>query len=288
MTRLAIMSDLHIDLNHFGSFEENCLLQVLEEKGIDHLHIAGDISNHFLETTLPFLQRIEKQITLTYNLGNHDMLDLSEEAISDADFKCYHLNDTTMLLAFHGWYDYGFFSEMDEASNLRFKKQFWFDRRLKRPNSDLQITEAICIKLEEILKANFDKRIIVAMHFVPHQAFLLTYPKLRPFNAFLGSPKFHQIFTKYSVTDVVFGHNHRRIKEQEYDDILYHSRPLGYSKEWQLTYAFLEANPHLISPDSWTPNKRYAAIHKNETFLAYKAAHLKEELASAMTIFEID
>ncbi|CAM4146392.1 metallophosphoesterase [Streptococcus penaeicida] len=282
------MSDLHIDLNHFGRYEENCLLQVLNEKGIDHLHFAGDISNHFYETTLPFMLKLKEHVRITYNLGNHDMLDLSEEAISEADFKCSPLNDTTMLLAFHGWYDYSFFSEMDEAGNLRFKKQFWFDRRIKRPNSDPQITEAICIKLEQILKSNSDKRIIVAMHFVPHQAFLLTYPKLRPFNAFLGSPKFHQIFTKYSVTDVVFGHNHRRIKVQKYDGILYHSRPLGYSKEWRLTNDFLKANPQLISPTAWTPNKRFAAIHKNENFLAYKATHLKEELASAMTIFEID
>ncbi|MDV5974033.1 phosphoesterase, partial [Streptococcus canis] len=30
MTRLAIMSDLHLDLNHFGPFERNTLIELLK------------------------------------------------------------------------------------------------------------------------------------------------------------------------------------------------------------------------------------------------------------------
>ncbi|MGR1333472.1 phosphoesterase, partial [Streptococcus agalactiae] len=54
MTKLAIMSDLHIDLNHFSTFETKTLINLLKKEKIDHLHIAGDISNHFTKDTLPF------------------------------------------------------------------------------------------------------------------------------------------------------------------------------------------------------------------------------------------
>lgn len=50
MTRLAVMSDLHIDLNHFETYEIDTLIKCLEDQEVSHLHIAGDISNHFLLT----------------------------------------------------------------------------------------------------------------------------------------------------------------------------------------------------------------------------------------------
>lgn len=54
MTKLAFMSDLHIDLNDFRDFEIQTLTTLLAEERIDHLHIAGDISNHHHTVGLPF------------------------------------------------------------------------------------------------------------------------------------------------------------------------------------------------------------------------------------------
>ena len=45
MTRIGFMSDLHLDSNQLGEAERMQLLQVLQEEQIDHLHLAGDISN---------------------------------------------------------------------------------------------------------------------------------------------------------------------------------------------------------------------------------------------------
>ncbi|MFV8214231.1 phosphoesterase, partial [Streptococcus pluranimalium] len=56
MTTLAFMSDLHIDINHFSDFEMQILINLLKEEKVDHLHIAGDIANHYYDTTLPFLE----------------------------------------------------------------------------------------------------------------------------------------------------------------------------------------------------------------------------------------
>ena len=68
------MSDLHLDSNQFGEAERMQLLQVLQEEQIDHLHLAGDISNDFKQISLPFIQDLQRQLPVSFNLGNHDML----------------------------------------------------------------------------------------------------------------------------------------------------------------------------------------------------------------------
>ena len=87
MTRIGFMSDLHLDSNQFGEAERMQLLQVLQEEQIDHLHLAGDISNDFKQMSLPFIQDLQTQLPVSFNLGNHDMLYLSEEEIHQYDFQ---------------------------------------------------------------------------------------------------------------------------------------------------------------------------------------------------------
>ena len=89
MTKLAIMSDLHIDLNHFDDFEIQTLIDTLSAEKISHLHFAGDISNHFYDISYSFLETMSKHFDVTYNLGNHDMLDLDDKVIDDLDFKLF-------------------------------------------------------------------------------------------------------------------------------------------------------------------------------------------------------
>ncbi len=159
MTKLAIMSDLHIDLNHFSTFETKTLINLLKKEKIDHLHIAGDISNHFTKDTLPFINNLKKHIKLSYNLGNHDMLDLTETEIQRLDFQTYRF-DKKMLLAFHGWYDYSFSNNRDIKDVEKLKKTFWFDRRLKRPNNDVT-TQTSILSLSIILCKHSSKADIV-------------------------------------------------------------------------------------------------------------------------------
>lgn len=285
MTKLAVMSDLHIDINQFGDFEIQTLLRVLQEEKIDWLHIAGDIANHYYETALPFLEKIAAQVKLTYNLGNHDMLDLTEETIEKLDFQTYQLGKITML-AFHGWYDYSFHTEKSDQENARFKNIFWFDRRLDRTLPDKKLTEAVCRTLEQKL-SQLPGRLLIAMHFVPHSSFIMTHPRFAPFNAFLGSQKFHYIFRQYKVTDVVFGHAHRSYGTQKIDGISYHSRPLGYLREWDLTIDFVNQHPEYNPSGTWNLSKRYNAVKHLADFLAYKNLQLEQEFRKAMTIFDV-
>ncbi|MHC3835660.1 metallophosphoesterase, partial [Streptococcus thermophilus] len=83
MTRLAVMSDLHIDLNHFETYEIDTLIKCLKDQKVTHLHIAGDISNHYFIDTKPFLHKLSKEVKVTSNLGNHDMLDLEDDLIDN-------------------------------------------------------------------------------------------------------------------------------------------------------------------------------------------------------------
>lgn len=81
MTKLAIMNDLHLDTNQFGPLEIQTLLNILDQENIQHLHLAGDLSNDFQTYSLPFIKELRKHLTVTYNLGNHDMLGMSPETI---------------------------------------------------------------------------------------------------------------------------------------------------------------------------------------------------------------
>ena len=139
MTKLAIMSDLHIDLNQFDDFEIQTLIDTLNAEKISHLHLAGDIANYFYDISYPFLETMSKHFDVTYNLGNHDMLDLDDKVIDDLDFQIIP-SGKKALLAFHGWYDYSFFPEKSEAETIKFKNIFWFDWRLNRNFSDKELT----------------------------------------------------------------------------------------------------------------------------------------------------
>ena len=89
------MSDLHIDLNHFETYEIDTLIKCLKDQEVSHLHIAGDISNHYYADTKPFLQKLSKAVKVTYNLGNHDMLDLEDDLIDNLDFQVTDLGSKT-------------------------------------------------------------------------------------------------------------------------------------------------------------------------------------------------
>lgn len=286
MTRIGFMSDLHLDSNQFGHFERQTLKDVLKKERIDHLHIAGDLSNDLTKISLPFIEDLRQELPISFNLGNHDMLGLSEQEISGYDFHVQQFGQTK-LVSFSGWYDYSFVPEKSKEEHLRTKTNFWFDRRLERHLDDSSITAHILQKLEKLL-ASLNGPIIVALHFVPHQDFLYDHPYFQRFNAFLGSQAFHQLFVKYEVTDVVFGHLHHRRKSQAIDGVCYHMRPLGYIREWKLTQNFFNAFPQYKIAQMYRLHKRYNTVKNLEEFLNYKKKHLADELRDALIILELD
>ena len=284
MKRLAIMSDLHIDSNQFGQEEIETLIQTLKEQEVVHLHLAGDISNQLESNSLPFLNQLRQHLDVSYNLGNHDMLGLNEAQIEAENFRLFAIGQR-QLLAFHGRYDYSF---SDEAfDRILRRKNLWFDRRLNRKKSDKEIVETELQVLESHLKSLDTDRLILAMHFVPHRHFTMWHEKFAPFNAFLGSQAFHELFVRYQIPDVVFGHSHRSYGTVEIEGVRYHSRPLGYQREWDLTINFVNQNPHLNPSQTWNLSKRFNLIKDNPHYQDYKKEKFKDELLSSMTLFEV-
>ena len=284
MTRIGFMSDLHLDSNQFGHFELTTLKEVLKKERIDHLHIAGDLSNDLAHISLPFIEDLRQELPTSFNLGNHDMLGLSEQEISGYDFQVQQFGQTK-LVSFSGWYDYSFVPEKSKEEHLRTKNNFWFDRRLDRKLDDPSITAHSLLQLEKLL-ASLDGPIIIALHFVPHQEFLYDHPYFQRFNAFLGSQAFHQLFVKYGVKDVVFGHLHHRHHSRVIDGVRYHMRPLGYVREWKLTQNFFNDFPQYKISQMYRLHKRYNTVKDLEEFLNYKKNNLADELRDALTILD--
>ena len=285
MTTVAFMSDLHIDSNNFGEEELETLITLLKDQQVQHLHIAGDIANGFGETSQKFLAQLQCQLPVTFSLGNHDMLGLSEEAMRPFEFQKIPFSKHT-LLAFSGWYDYSFVPTLSPQKHLQTKNLFWFDRRLQRMGSDPAITKNLLQELDqELMRVN--QPLIIAMHFVPHSQFLLRHPYFERFNAFLGSQAFHELFRQYPVKDVIFGHSHHRIPTTTIDSITYHSRPLGYIREWNLCKQFFEDFPEFDFSKRYDPYKRYRRIKDLPEFKAYKKKKLKHEFSQAMIILKL-
>lgn len=284
MTKIGFLSDLHIDANHFTTLEFDTLQQVITDQKLDHLHLAGDISNNLNDISLPFIKDMQKLLPVTYNLGNHDMLGLSEEQIQGHGPQIHEIGDTK-LLALNGWYDYSFAPYFSVEKNRTNKEFYWFDRKLDRQGSDPEITERELTQLDQLLlKAGPVD--IVSLHFVPHQDFLFDHPYFHRFNGFLGSQAFHRHFVKHQVPEVVFGHLHHRHSPRTIEGVRYHTRPLGYLREWRMVDQFFKDYPAYASHNTYRLSKRYNAIKDSQDFKQYKKQMLYQEFRDALTIIE--
>ena len=222
MKRLAVLSDVHIDINQLAETEWAMLVKLLLDEHINHVHLAGDIANT-KQQALAFLDYLSNYFPTTFHWGNHEMADLTEgeiEHYSDSrflNFRFFALSDTTWLLGINGWYD-------------RF-----IQREARDPVVMQQIAENFVAIMRTVPK---DKRVIVSTHFVPNQAFVQTftgkYAKWNQINAFLGSPKIGQMATEFlQIKALVFGHTHHRFGSVQVGGIHYECRPLGYAYEWR-------------------------------------------------------
>lgn len=295
--KLAVISDFHLDVNDFSKEELQIFTQLLLQLKITDLHFAGDISNDFYGITLPFFEQLQllTGLSVTYNLGNHDMVGLKESEIAASNFKVRTFG-TTAFLSFHGWYDYSFMTkEADFQKIIAFKNAFYFDRKIHRAFDDIQTTKNELQQLKKLLTElsvnETIEKIIVSTHFVPHQAFIIDtrYEKFARFNAYLGSQHFHELFKTFpKVKEVVFGHLHERRAPLALDGVRYHAKPLGYPYEWQMVAQFLATYPQYQISEYWHWRKRYNAIRHLPDWQAFRKAHLSEEFQAAMTIFELN
>ena len=253
MGKLAIMSDLHVDINKLFDTEINQLIAVLKNNQVTHLHLAGDTANT-IKRTLEVIDLIEKAgIPTTFNFGNHELADISSpkemEVYPDSRFlnlKTKKLNQNLVLLGVNGWYDYSYSLEADDKKIEAAKNLFWYDRMIDRKASDKDVTDMILKKLKPILDdlEKNNKQVIIATHFVPRRDFIHyhtgEYERWNQINAFLGSQRMGELIDQYSnIQYVVFGHTHRQFQEEKINQTIYTAKPFGYYYEWYLTGEFM-------------------------------------------------
>lgn len=300
MGKLAIISDIHVDINKFTLHDLIEIGSYIKDNGATRLHIAGDITNHFHREGNEIIQTLNSVIPTTFNFGNHDMLDTNSiennQTPGFLNFEPLTLNSDTVLLPFNGWYDYGFAKgETNEqpANEIvaNYKNKYWIDKFIKRSESDPIISKKQAHHLAGLLDSfrKQDKRVIIATHFVPRQEFIM-YPT--PFNrkavtwralgGVLGSKEIGDVISDYSdtVTDVVFGHIHARNGVKKINNVNWHCRPIGYRYEWQFTKKWLS--------DHGEPQNFHFAKHPDQQnkFLDDMHCNWDQVLDNAFTLFD--
>lgn len=298
MGKLAVISDLHVDINKFGESQMNDLWQVLQKKEITRLHLAGDIANKVNQALAVVDFFAMKGLPTTFNFGNHELADVTGEPMMN-HFPDNHflnerylaLNDHTVLLGMNGWYDYQFSELTDEEQILRMKRLYWYDRMIEREGTDLEVNEQVLVATKQLLETLAQKNldVILATHFVPKKEFIVyqsaPYERWNKLNAFLGSASMGQLLDQYTnVKQVVFGHTHRRFEDQVIQGTKYSCRPFGYYYEWQLTKKFV-LQEKLV--EKYNPMKLRGVLRDHyPAFLAYQKKHLQEEFERALTIID--
>lgn len=298
MGKLAIMSDLHVDINKLFEPEIKQLVSVLKNNQITHLHLAGDTANT-IKRVLETVDVIESSgIPVTFNFGNHELPDISNpEKMEDypdkrfLNLKTKALTTDTVLLGLNGWYDYSYSLESDYDKIVAAKNLFWYDRMIERHMSDPEVTTMILTRLKPILDhlKEEKKQVILATHFVPRKEFIHyhtgEYERWNQINAFLGSENTGALLDHYpNIQHVVFGHTHRQFNSTQINQTTYTAKPFGYFYEWHLTREFMLTNKLMAE---FNPLKVRSLLRGHHPkFEAFKQMKLMTEYARKMTVIE--
>ncbi len=261
--KIAVLSDIHEGINRKNSGSD--ILEAFKKRVLelapDVLIIGGDLTAG-PEKSLRLLKRLEIEmphIQTLYVHGNHDIYDTDSNRAYKIlmEFKGnlghgpVHLTDQWVVIGEGGWYDYSFgvdgYTE-DEFAVGRFNDFIWPDKEYANwMKSDKLVTDRYCAKIEQWLKENQNKNIILVCHFVPFAHFVQVKnePSWDFFNAMMGSSRLGQLAEKYGVKKIIFGHIHTRFHET-INGIECICNPLGYfPHEWKLDSAQEEINATL-------------------------------------------
>ncbi|MFI3621389.1 metallophosphoesterase [Vagococcus fluvialis] len=298
MGKLAIISDLHVDINKLAEPEINQLINVLKNNKVTHLHIAGDTAN----TTKKVIETVNQietaNIPMTFNFGNHELADIKEPRLMEEflderflNLKTYPLTEKLVLIGVNGWYDYSFAIEEDHKKIVAAKNLFWYDRLIERGATDPEIMGIILIELKRLLDElkKENKEVIIATHFVPKREFVHyhtgEYERWNQINAFLGSDAFGDLIDGYDhVKQVVFGHTHRQFPDTLINGTIYTAKPFGYFYEWQLTREFMLSN-HLMTNFNPLRVRKLLKGHEAE-FESFKQMMLSTEFTNKLTFID--
>lgn len=271
MVKVALVSDLHFDVNH-QDLEAVIPAHVawLKQHRVGVYLIAGDISNHFAQS-LAYAERMQAALApaqVRFVAGNHDMLhDVTYDELGTSLGPTYlhrqflDITETNWrIVGNNGWYDYGFADNLPGRDFATWKRAFWVDGSISQPQSD---PERLAVELPLIqdqldLAREAGKRVLFMTHFVPRREFIRYTDDNRFWNmanALLGSPQMGDLLAKNQVETVLFGHVHRHFTPRQLAGSWYYDQAVGYhnrrinewtqadfSAEWQQRVRILNLN----------------------------------------------
>ena len=298
MGKLAIISDLHVDINQLGAVELALLSALLRSEKVTHVHLAGDTANDIARVQEVVARLSQPDLSVTYNFGNHELPSVASPAAMedypDPQFlnqRALRLNENLVLVGVNGWYDYSFSQEADPLKNATAKNRYWYDRLIEREATDGEIMAQILTRLKSLLDdlAVTGKHVILATHFVPRREFIIhhhgRFARWNQVNAFLGSDAMGALLDTYeNIAHVVFGHTHRSFEPRQFAGTTYQARPFGYFYEWRLTREFVLSRGLLAE---FNPLKVRGVLKDHQAaFQVFRAEHLESEFKRSLSLFE--
>ncbi|SCS82950.1 metallophosphoesterase [Staphylococcus caeli] len=265
--KIGVISDLHIDRHKSLRPDDYVagLVEVLNQREIELLLIAGDISNHY-QLTHQFIEAVETtaHVDVRFIPGNHDFW--SEDTdITSAEIlkyymhmdacligKPYHINDAWAIVGNTGWYDYTYASSEFSLERLERRKYYgatWQDKvKIDWPMDDRKLSEIAASQTRKDLDQVKDKKVILMTHIVTHPKFAVPMPHriFDYFNAFIGTSDFKEIYHEYPIQYSIMGHVHFRNVFEE-AGITYICPCLGYQREWRSNQIIQEMNHALYT-----------------------------------------
>jgi putative phosphoesterase len=255
MTRVGLISDIHVDLNRIKGEDlvTGLLARESARRNLDILLLAGDISSDY-GLTLRTLARLEEEshVRVLFVPGNHDIWNEfhpetkawdTYNALLDHPGNLARgpvmLDDEWAVVGDLGWYDFGYgdpsFS-FEDFDRMKYGERTWQDKiKSIWDRGTLEMHRLFAERLEVNLSrmAAEGKKILFATHVVQIPEFTVSPPgpMWKYFNAFLGSPEYGDLAQRYGAALSVCGHVHYRrrlIKGQT----LFICPCLGYVMEW--------------------------------------------------------
>ncbi|MDF7627185.1 metallophosphoesterase [Lactobacillaceae bacterium L1_55_11] len=268
--KVAFSSDNHFDINHLD-VDEIMPLQAryLVEQGVEAYIITGDAFNDFGKT-LKYAHDLQNElgdgVKVRFIAGNHEMGAgvTYDELESDLDPLYFHNkaldvgDDGVRIIGNNGWYDYSFVGDdYPESEIIRFKREFWYDRRIEQPMSDPERFARNLRQIRDHLELAGDRKTVLVNHFVPRLDYIHRMPRgdsrLDILNAFLGSEKLGETVDQSYTIATVFGHLHLHPAPLKVGNNNYYNVAVGYHtarvNEWGGNDFMSEWIEHLLILD---------------------------------------
>ncbi|MDT3996020.1 metallophosphoesterase [Mammaliicoccus sp. H-M34] len=253
--RIGAISDLHIDRSkdYYPQDFEYILTNEIKRLNLDMLLIAGDVSNHYLQT-VQFVQNVKhhSNIDVLFIPGNHDYWKSEKDDKSSYEIfehyksqpesiigNPYIINDDWAIVGHSGWYDYSFADHekfsLERLERRKYYGSTWLDKEhIDWGKSDLEMSKLAATSVKNDLEQVKDKNIILMTHIVTHKRFAVPMPHriFDYFNAFIGTSDFDQFYETYPIKFSIMGHVHFRSIIEE-SGVQYICPCLGYQREWR-------------------------------------------------------